>query len=172
MGSGSNKTLSSSAAAVTAAAPTAEASAAASAAASAPSFFEERDIAAALLTDVARDAATAVARAAATANASAGTATHNGQDSDSDARLRPLAEILDRYQEQPNLLDPHLEALVAPLVAVMRDTVAVTATDFTEFSASGSAGEVIPAVLEACKPVFRVFYLLCKVRGYKTVGDQ
>ena len=62
-----------------------------------------------------------------------------------------LAVVLDRYQEQPSILDPSLEGMVTPLLASVR--MAARGTGPTS---------VLP---HAC----RVMYTLCKVRGYKTI---
>ena len=59
--------------------------------------------------------------------------------------------ILDRYQEQPSVLDPSLESMVLPLLSCVRLI---------------SRHELSKAVLpSAC----RIMYSLCKVRGYKTI---
>jgi hypothetical protein len=61
--------------------------------------------------------------------------------------------VLERYQEQPSLLDPHLEAIVGPLMrAVRRRTTEGPSEEMAE--------------------LMRVVYVLCKVRGYKTVGTS
>lgn len=62
-----------------------------------------------------------------------------------------VSKILDRYQEQPSVLDPKLEALVMPLLAVVRAI---------------ATGEGDAAVL---RPACLVMYSVCKVRGYKTI---
>ena len=62
-----------------------------------------------------------------------------------------IAKVLDQYQEQPSILDPKLEAMVFPLLESVR------------LVAHGSRPPV--ALPHAC----RVFYTLCKVRGFKTV---
>ena len=62
-----------------------------------------------------------------------------------------LAAALDRYQEQPSILDPQLEAMVTPLLESVR-----------KVSRGTSPEAVLP---HAC----RVMYTLCKVRGYKTI---
>ena len=62
-----------------------------------------------------------------------------------------VASILDRYQEQPSILDPQLEAMVTPLLESVR------------LVARHSASPVV--LPHAC----RVMYTLCKVRGYKTI---
>ena len=62
-----------------------------------------------------------------------------------------IAAVLDRYQEQPSILDPQLEAMVTPLLVSVRLV---------------ARGERSNAVLpHSC----RVMYTLGKVRGYKTI---
>jgi hypothetical protein len=62
-----------------------------------------------------------------------------------------IVQVLDRYQEQPSILDPQLEAMVTPLLTSVRLV---------------SRGQHPDAVLtHSC----RVMYTLCKVRGYKTI---
>ncbi|KAI8620187.1 tubulin folding cofactor D C terminal-domain-containing protein [Chytriomyces sp. MP71] len=67
-----------------------------------------------------------------------------------------LRGVLERYQEQPVLLDPHLETLVALLLNPIRQTV---------HSPRGAE----PRACAALHPLFVVLYVLCKVRGPKTV---
>jgi len=62
-----------------------------------------------------------------------------------------IAKILDRYMEQPSVLDPKLEDLVVPLLSTVRAI---------------ARGEGDAAVL---RPACQVMYSLCKVRGYKTI---
>ncbi len=59
--------------------------------------------------------------------------------------------MLDRYQEQPTVLDPQLEAMVVPLLEAVRGV-----------ARDGAPRDLLP---HTC----RVMYTLCKVRGYKTV---
>ena len=59
-----------------------------------------------------------------------------------------VVATLEKYQECPNLLDPHLEAMMAPLVAVVRDP---------------GAGDGVQGA------AFGLVYTLTKVRGYKTI---
>lgn len=61
-----------------------------------------------------------------------------------------IAQAIDRYQEQPSILDSSLEGMVTPLLASVR------------LVAHGGESAVLP---HAC----RVMYTLCKVRGYKTI---
>ena len=68
-----------------------------------------------------------------------------------EAAAERIAAVLDRYQEQPGILDQQLEAMVTPLLEAVR------------LVARGrSERGVLP---HAC----RVMYALCKVRGYKTI---
>ena len=67
------------------------------------------------------------------------------------AAAEKIAAILDKYQEQPGVLDPQLGAVVAPVLEVAR---------------AATRGTADRAVLP---PVCRVVYALCKVRGYKTI---
>ena len=62
-----------------------------------------------------------------------------------------LVAVLDRYQEQPSLLDQSLERMVTPLLEAVRAVARGKESD-----------KVLP---HAC----RVMYTLCKVRGYKTI---
>ena len=62
-----------------------------------------------------------------------------------------IASTLDRYQEQPGVLDPQLEEMVTLLLGAVRDV-----------AHHRMGRSVLP---HAC----RVMYALCKVRGYKTI---
>ena len=62
-----------------------------------------------------------------------------------------IAKVLDQYQEQPSILDPQLEAMVVPLLESVRLV-----------ARGGGSAAVLP---HAC----RIFYTLCKVRGFKTI---
>ena len=62
-----------------------------------------------------------------------------------------VARVLDRYQEQPTVLDPQLEAMVIPLLEAVR-----------RVAHGRSRPDALPS---AC----RIMYALCKVRGYKTI---
>ena len=61
---------------------------------------------------------------------------------------------LTKYQEQPLLLDPHLERLVSPLSAVLR-------------RAARLAAEGSPPDLAASQRVARTLQLLATLRGHK-----
>jgi len=68
-----------------------------------------------------------------------------------DESVGKVCIVLDKYQEEPQLLDAHLEDLVSPLLALVKGQVLKQEMD-----------EVL---MQTCKLV----YHLCKVRGYKTI---
>jgi len=87
-----------------------------------------------------------------------------------------LCDIFDKYQEQAQLLDKHLEGIVGPVMARARSLI----KEHQEATArhSGASSELDDE--EASFPVqvfssrlfdvlMKVVYFLCKVRGYKTV---
>ena len=69
-----------------------------------------------------------------------------------------ICTILDRYQEQPQLLDPHLESIITPLAATLRSACGL----------GGKDGESLAGVREV-RLACRVLYVLAKVRGFKVV---
>ncbi|GLD96043.1 hypothetical protein PINS_up004721 [Pythium insidiosum] len=90
-----------------------------------------------------------------------------------------IQAILDRYQEQPHLLDPHLRDLLAPILdqvqAIIRDVYrercAERATVDGDTVDSG-ASRTFPCQIyrnPILHRLFQVIYQLCKVRGFKTV---
>ena len=69
-----------------------------------------------------------------------------------------VCSILDRYQEQPQLLDPHIESIVAPLAGTLRSACGI------EGASAEATGEE-KHLRTAC----HVLYVLAKVRGFKVV---
>ncbi|KAJ3354846.1 hypothetical protein HDU83_004519 [Entophlyctis luteolus] len=65
--------------------------------------------------------------------------------------LRRIRSILERYQEQPALLDPHLESLTSAAVKPLRIAVDLLSFDENSFA------------------LFNVINILCSVRGWKTI---
>lgn len=101
------------------------------------------------------------------------------QESDKkDAAVARLETIFDKYQEEPQLLDPELESIVLPLMKGIRS--AVIAWDVAALSAE-STETLVQKKTEVCAFPFqayrnprldrllKVVYTLCKVRGRKTV---
>ncbi|KAJ2767920.1 hypothetical protein IWQ57_003756 [Coemansia nantahalensis] len=74
-----------------------------------------------------------------------------------DERIRGMCAVLETYQEQPVCLDPHLERIVSPLMAVVQAYV---------HRCHDAPDAVSLARLDG---VFGVLYTLCKVRSYKVV---
>lgn len=72
-----------------------------------------------------------------------------------DKQLNQLRTILDEYQEQSYLLDPHLEAMVLPPVRILQAAV----------KGQGSQLRLDPRL----QGIARLLYLYTKVRGYKTI---
>ncbi|KAI8925090.1 armadillo-type protein [Entophlyctis helioformis] len=73
-------------------------------------------------------------------------------------RLERLLQTVDKYQEQPQLLDPHLEAMTAPIVPRLLAGIKA----FPSMSEQEQR-----AHLEQTSPFYAILYRLCKTRGYK-----
>ncbi|KAI9208793.1 armadillo-type protein [Polychytrium aggregatum] len=71
--------------------------------------------------------------------------------------MKWFTETLDKYQEQPHLLDPHLEQMVTMVIVQVRRHIIDSKPPYTEQD------------LMILNEPFRVLYYLGKVRGYKTV---
>ncbi|RUS18496.1 hypothetical protein BC937DRAFT_88708, partial [Endogone sp. FLAS-F59071] len=72
-------------------------------------------------------------------------------------------KILDAYQEQSHLLDPHLEELVSPVIEHLRTLIQADPSSQQQPSTSPSN---TMAHLHEC---FRYLYYITKTRGYKTI---
>ncbi|KAJ4833758.1 hypothetical protein Tsubulata_038530, partial [Turnera subulata] len=70
--------------------------------------------------------------------------------------VHKIRSILDKYQQQGELLEPYLESIVSPLMFIIR-------TKTTEL------GVVSDEILEVIKPLCIVVYTLVTVCGYKSV---
>ena len=69
-----------------------------------------------------------------------------------------LLRQLEKYQEQPALLDPHLEELVTPLMGCLQAMAIAAAPDQTT-----------AAAFEPAHRAGFLLHILCGVRGYKSV---
>ncbi|GBG59017.1 hypothetical protein CBR_g24365 [Chara braunii] len=78
------------------------------------------------------------------------------------AIYKRMENILEKYQEQPQLLDPHLEAITVPTMAALDRRV-------MNGIAAGDVGDAESVDLSAVKKLCRLMRVLAKVRGYKTV---
>ena len=75
-----------------------------------------------------------------------------------DGLVSRICTILDRYQEQPQLLDPHIESIVSPLSETLRSACGTPSSECEE-----------PADERKIRRACRVLYFLAKVRGFKVV---
>lgn len=73
--------------------------------------------------------------------------------------VNKIRSIIDMYQEQGQLLEPYLESMVSPLMAIVRSRAAQAESD------DAAADEVI----EIIKPLCIIIYSLVTVSGYKSV---
>ncbi|PLW44532.1 hypothetical protein PCANC_08102 [Puccinia coronata f. sp. avenae] len=83
-----------------------------------------------------------------------------------------LTVVLDRYQEQPYLLDPHLERIVQPITLSLRKWLEYLQQHSTEFESSpiGSSDTLnIEQLSEKLQKLSHLLYFIVKVRGYKTI---
>jgi len=82
---------------------------------------------------------------------------------------------LDRYQEQPHLLDTSLREIVGPVMAKIRDKLRTWhATQLAEAEAAARAGAGVSFPFQVPKDaylhtLFRLIYGTCKTRGYKAI---
>lgn len=77
--------------------------------------------------------------------------------------------IFQRYQEQPQLLDSHLESIVHPLINIVKSAIKkvieiVEGQQLLSFNPS-----LILAFLGFIDGCCNILYFLCKVRGYKPI---
>ncbi|KJE94863.1 hypothetical protein, variant 1 [Capsaspora owczarzaki ATCC 30864] len=81
-----------------------------------------------------------------------------------------IADVLQRYQELPQLLDRHLRMLVSPLMGALRTAMHRIGTSAVAGQPSTLQGNVAADVarLDAAA---RLLYALCKVRGFKTITN-
>ncbi|KAI9181097.1 hypothetical protein LWI28_011410 [Acer negundo] len=79
----------------------------------------------------------------------------NGRVSDSSSVYK-IRSIMDKYQEQGQLVEPYLESIVSPLMFIVR-------------SKTIELGIVSDEILEVIKPICIIIYTLVTVCGYKAV---
>ncbi|CAH9148224.1 unnamed protein product [Cuscuta epithymum] len=70
--------------------------------------------------------------------------------------VHKIRSIMDKYQEQGQLVEPYLESIVSPLMSIVR-------------SKTAEQGEALDEVLEVIKPLCIIIYCLVTVCGYKAV---
>ena len=85
-----------------------------------------------------------------------------------DPLIKQMCEIVDKYQEQPHLLDPHLENAVSPVMARVRKEL----RDWHEIRSNAVGAAAFSMQAFSDPPLHKLLcliYQLCKVRGYKHV---
>ncbi|XP_075094332.1 tubulin-folding cofactor D isoform X4 [Nicotiana tabacum] len=70
--------------------------------------------------------------------------------------VHKIRSIMDKYQEQGQLLEPYLESMVSPLMSIVR-------------SKAVELGAASEEILEVMKPICIIIYSLVTVCGYKAV---
>jgi len=84
--------------------------------------------------------------------------------------LRKLIGLIDPYQEQPYLLDPHLEKMVKPIIELLRSYIKSAIAQsmiVVKFGTTDNPDYVqVPKIL---KRLFKLLYYTMKIRGYKTI---
>ena len=82
--------------------------------------------------------------------------------------VKQMCEIVDKYQEQPHLLDPHLDGAVSPVMARVRKEL----RDWHEHRSAAMGAGAFSMQVFSDPPLHKLLcliYQLCKVRGYKHV---
>ncbi|CAG8496822.1 13874_t:CDS:10, partial [Acaulospora colombiana] len=89
------------------------------------------------------------------------------QDVEQERNLRKLISLIDPYQEQPFLLDPHLENMVKPMMELLR--VYIKSANVHELTISKNITDYKVQVPGKVKRLFILMYYIMKIRGFKTV---
>ncbi|EFP90431.2 uncharacterized protein PGTG_16018 [Puccinia graminis f. sp. tritici CRL 75-36-700-3] len=83
-----------------------------------------------------------------------------------------LTLLLDRYQEQPYLLDPHLERMVQPIILRLRQWLEYLqqhSAEFEEPPTDSTETLSIEQLSQKLEKLSHLLYFVVKVRGYKTI---
>ncbi|XP_057805540.1 tubulin-folding cofactor D [Salvia miltiorrhiza] len=70
--------------------------------------------------------------------------------------VHKIRSILDKYQEQGQLLEPYLESIISPLMAIVR-------------SGTAELGTASNEIVEVIQPICIIIYSLVTVCGYKSI---
>ncbi|CAG8463919.1 114_t:CDS:10 [Diversispora eburnea] len=94
------------------------------------------------------------------------------KDVEQERVLRKLISLIDPYQEQPYLLDPHLENMVKPIVDLFR--IYIRSFNAQDLFLSRNSKDNLTKdnkiqVSNKIKRLFILMYYLMKIRGYKTI---
>jgi len=93
--------------------------------------------------------------------------TQGGNDPD-EAQVQ-ICDIIESYQEQCELLDPHLEAIISKLIGYVVEQLHRDRVADSSGSGQSKTNQVEDVDMVVVNRVFKVVYVLAKVRGYKTV---
>lgn len=81
------------------------------------------------------------------------------------SKTTELVNLLEPFQEWPQLLDPHLKRLIPPLVSSFLSRVVKHRDDYMR-SGPNVSNDLIPLT----RGISRLLYTFCKVRGYKVIS--
>lgn len=95
--------------------------------------------------------------------------TNNDDDTKQERILANLIDLINPYQEQPFLLDPHLENMVKPIIELLRTYIKTTNVQGFKFSNDAQSKPDFIQVPKKIKRLFILLYYMMKIRGYKTI---
>ncbi|CAG8754985.1 3398_t:CDS:10 [Cetraspora pellucida] len=96
--------------------------------------------------------------------------TNNEDDIEQEINLTNLIDLINPYQEQPFLLDPHLENMVKPVIELLRTYIKTINVQGFVFSKDAQNKPEFIQMPKKIKRLFKLLYYLMKIRGYKTIG--
>ncbi|KAJ5654029.1 hypothetical protein N7490_001032 [Penicillium lividum] len=83
------------------------------------------------------------------------------------SKTEKLVNLLEPFQEYPQLLDPHLQKLLPPLVDAFLAYLIKHRSQYGSQAANASKG---PALYPLPKAICRLLYTFCKIRGAKVIS--
>ncbi|CAG8736301.1 24921_t:CDS:10 [Gigaspora margarita] len=95
--------------------------------------------------------------------------TNNDDDTKQERILANLIDLINPYQEQPFLLDPHLENMVKPIIELLRTYIKTTNVQGFKFSNDAQSKPDFIQVPKKIKRLFILLYYMMKIRGFKTI---
>jgi hypothetical protein len=86
-----------------------------------------------------------------------------------DQAYERLCKIYEKYQEQPHLLDPHLEAMIEPVMVRVKQIIHQREAELQKAAEDGQAFPFQTYRNPQLHQLFQIIYQLSKTRGYKTI---
>jgi hypothetical protein len=80
-----------------------------------------------------------------------------------------LCKIFEKYQEQPHLLDPHLESMIEPVMEKVKEIIHEREAELQQAAEDGQAFPFQTYRNSQLHQLFQIIYQLSKTRGYKTI---